>query len=193
MPHLTPLPPRHFATARGLGALLLLAASGCESSTTAKAPATQATSTSSGTGPGSAGAPASRAPAGVRLRVAHSVEHGAYLTDLSGRALYLLESHEASQAGCHDRCVGVWPPLFAGAAAPTAADSALDPRLAGTTRRRDGMLQVSYNGHPLYYYIGDGGPGQTLGHQVEDAWGEWYLVSPGGREVDHARRHQRHE
>lgn len=123
----------------------------------------------------------------VRLRVAQSAEHGAYLTDAAGRAVYLLESDERGST-CYDRCMGIWPPVFAGQALPSAADPAIAPRPIGSRRRRDGLLQVTYDGHPLYYYSGDGGPGRTLGQHVEDAWGEWYLVSPSGREVDDRRR-----
>jgi hypothetical protein len=54
--------------------------------------------------------------------------------------------------------------------------------LIGTTRRRDGSLQVTYRGRPLYYYVGDG-PGQILCQDVEEYGGHWYVVAPRGTAV----------
>ena len=120
----------------------------------------------------------------MRLGVAHSARYGAYLTDGNGRALYLLEDGN----GCDGACLGVWPPLFARNSPPTGSDPALRTSLIGTITRRDGARQVTYGGHPLYYYVGDTGPGQTLGQHVEDSWGEWYLVGPNGAEVEESGR-----
>lgn len=174
------------------GAVLIVAAIGCKGegrpqSSTNQGPGTTATSSPAAPAAAAASTPAA-APA-VRLSVARSAEHGPYLTDANGRALYLLESDGGASGGCYERCLAIWQALFAGQTTTlTAADSAVRARLIGTVRRRDGLLQVTYNGHPLYYYVADGGPGQTLGQHVEDAWGEWYLVSPAGREVASPRR-----
>lgn len=168
--------------------LLIFAAAGCKSGGAGPAPAAQAKPAVSVE---SAAVPA--AAQGVGLRVARSSRLGPYLTDLNGRALYLLESEKPSGGGCHDTCVAIWPPLFAGQAAPVAGDSAVDPRSIATITRRDGLRQVSFNGHPLYYYVGDGKPGQTLGQHVEDSWGEWYLVSPRGGHVEDRRQRPRED
>jgi predicted lipoprotein with Yx(FWY)xxD motif len=56
-------------------------------------------------------------------------------------------------------------------------------RLLGTTRRRDGKAQVTYGGHPLYYYEGDRSPGQILCQDVDEFGGTWLVVSPSGRAV----------
>lgn len=45
-------------------------------------------------------------------------------------------------------------------------------------------MQITYNGHPLYYYVRNLGPGQTTGQDVTDAWSEWYLVTPGGKPLE---------
>lgn len=135
--------------------------------------------------------PAAAVPAGVRLSIARTPEHGAYLTDAGGRSLYLLESDSKGGSGCYDSCMGVWPPLSAGQAPPAAADPAVQASMIGTTKRRDGLAQVTYNGHPLYYYVGDRGPGQTQGQHVEDSWGEWYLVSPSGGKIEDRRGRDR--
>ena len=126
------------------------------------------------------------AGAGTRVSVTRSAAHGAYLTTADGRALYLLEEDPRGTSTCYEMCAAIWPPLLAGQGPPMAADSAVRGNLLGTIERRGGGSQVSYNGQPLYLYLGDAGPGQgqTRGHHVEDSWGEWYLVSPTGQHVE---------
>lgn len=129
--------------------------------------------------------PAASATApGVRLSVARSPEHDAFLTDASGRALYMLEEDAAGASSCYEMCAAIWPPLMAGQGTPFAGDSAVRRALIGTAQRRGGGAQVTYNGQPLYYYMGDARPGETRGQHVEDSWGEWYLMSPSGRHVE---------
>jgi predicted lipoprotein with Yx(FWY)xxD motif len=55
--------------------------------------------------------------------------------------------------------------------------------LLGTTQRAGGQTQVTYNGHPLYYFVGDAQPGQTSGEQLSEFGGLWYAVSPNGMRV----------
>lgn len=126
------------------------------------------------------------AETGTRIGAATSAAYGAYLTTADGRALYLLEEDPRGVSTCYEMCTAIWPPLLAGQGPPIAADSAVRKNLLGTIARRGGGSQVSYNGQPLYLYLGDAGAGQgqTRGHHVEDSWGEWYLVSSGGREVE---------
>lgn len=134
------------------------------------------------------------AETGTRIGAATSAAYGAYLTATDGRALYLLEEDPRGASTCYEMCTAIWPPLLAGQGPPIAADSAVRKNLLGTIARRGGGSQVSYNGQPLYLYLGDAGAGQgqTRGHHVEDSWGEWSLVSPMGREVENAgSRHVR--
>ena len=135
-------------------AVLVLAAAGCDGGGSAQSPTAQAKAVLPGERPA---APAP--PGAVGLSVIRNPEHGPYLTDLNGRPLYLLESDQATSGGCHDTGVGVWPPLFAGQTAPVTGDSVVDARLVATITRRDGLRLVSFNGHPLYYNLDDGGPG----------------------------------
>ena len=106
---------------------------------------------------------------------------GPYLTDGSGRALYLIEGAPQDSATCYDACAEEWPPFLAPQGQPTAAAPPLDSTLIDTIQRRDGRTQVTYAGHALYYYHDDQGPGQTTGQDVTDQWGEWYLVRPDGQ------------
>jgi len=127
-------------------------------------------------------APAASAPT-VRVGVGRTAQYGPFLTDGNGRALYLLEEDGRGQSTCYEMCAVIWPPLLAGQSAPVSADPSVQTNLLGSIPRRGGGAQATYNGHPLYYYLGDSGPGQTRGQHVEDSWGEWYLVSPTGRHV----------
>ena len=128
--------------------------------------------------------------AGTPVSVVTSAAHGPYLTTADGRALYLLEEDPRGTSTCYEMCAAIWPPLLAGQGPPVASDSAVRGNLLGTIERRGGASQVSYNGQPLYLYLGDAGPGQgqTRGNHVEDSWGEWYLVSPTGEHVQGERR-----
>ena len=57
------------------------------------------------------------------------------------------------------------------------------PGALGTTRRRDGTRQVTYDGHPLYYYTGYRSPSQILCQNVDEFGGTWLLISPSGKPV----------
>jgi predicted lipoprotein with Yx(FWY)xxD motif len=119
----------------------------------------------------------------VRIGVARTAQLGPYLADGNGRALYLLEEDRRGQSTCYEMCAAIWPPLLGGPGRPISADPSVRSDLLGTMARQGGGSQVTYNGHPLYYYLGDARPAQTRGHHVEDSWGEWYLVSPSGEHV----------
>ncbi|HEX7026117.1 MAG TPA: hypothetical protein VF268_02675 [Gammaproteobacteria bacterium] len=123
-------------------------------------------------------------PGRVELTVEHGGEHGSYIADSGGRALYLLEGESDRRVECNAACAQVWRPYIAPQADPTAADPEVQENLISTVRRQDGSAQVTYNGHPLYYYVRDLGPGQTTGQDVTDAWGEWYLITPEGRPLE---------
>ena len=110
---------------------------------------------------------------------------GAYLTDAGGRALYALEDEDDADA-CVDACAEAWPPytrLATEDLAPTLRNVGLQPDLLGSVERPDGTSQVTYDGHPLYFYAQDRAPGETKGHDLTDEWGEWYLVQPSGELV----------
>lgn len=118
------------------------------------------------------------------ISTAHSVDYGSYLTDETGRAVYLFTKDSTDQSRCYDDCVVIWPPFLAvHGATPTAADSAVEQKLIGSTTRREGTTQVTYNGHPLYYYFRDSTIWTTRGQDITDQFGEWYLVSPRGDQV----------
>ena len=128
--------------------------------------------------------PPGTSAAAASLDVAATPEYGPHLTDATGRALYLLEADPPSESTCYDACAQVWPPVLAPERTPSPGDASVQAAMIGTLTRRDGAMQVTYNEHPLYYYSRDPAPGQITGHDHTDEWGEWYLVTPEGQELE---------
>ena len=126
----------------------------------------------------------------VSLDVRQKNDLGTFLTDASGRSLYLFEADTAVAGSrqrastCYDECAQAWPPLLV-EGEPVPANPAVRAELIGTVERRDGAKQVTYNGWPLYYFARDQNPGDTNGQDVEGFGGEWYLVTPDGNPVRH--------
>src|SRR5579863_7555052 len=115
-------------------------------------------------------------PAGTVVSSGTSSSYGAIVTDGSGRTLYLYtpdNGKPSPQCTSSGGCTATWPPLHT-SGTPQAEGGALQG-LLGT---EDG--QVTYNGHPLYDFSGDSGPGQTNG---EGMGGIWYVVSTSGNPV----------
>ena len=84
-------------------------------------------------------------------------------------------------SSCSGGCASVWPPLTVATAAQ--AGTGTSAALLGTTTNGGGQMQVTYNGHPLYYYVGDTNPGDTHGEQLDQFGGLWYVVSPSGAQI----------
>jgi predicted lipoprotein with Yx(FWY)xxD motif len=108
---------------------------------------------------------------------------GQILVDSQGRSLYLFEADTAGTSTCISAgCIAEWPPLTATATPQVGAGLAAN-RL-GTTTRADGHQQITYAGHPLYYFAGDTQPGATAGQGLNDNGGLWYLVHNDGTSVN---------
>jgi predicted lipoprotein with Yx(FWY)xxD motif len=108
---------------------------------------------------------------------------GRALVDGAGRALYLFEADQGSTSACTGPCAQVWPPLLADGPPPATAGAA-QASLVGTSMRADGSRQVTYNGHPLYYFAGDTAPGDVKGQGIHNFGGGWYVVTPAGDKID---------
>jgi predicted lipoprotein with Yx(FWY)xxD motif len=80
---------------------------------------------------------------------------------------------------CYGACSMTWFPLLT-AGRPRAAGGA-DASMLGTIRRKDGGLQVTYHGHPLYVYSGDRRPGQMNGQEAESFGSSWHAVERDGQ------------
>jgi predicted lipoprotein with Yx(FWY)xxD motif len=106
---------------------------------------------------------------------------GTILVDAQGRTLYLFEKDSGSKSTCFGACASAWPPVQV-SDKPTAGHGVQASSL-GTTARSDGQPQVTYNGHPLYRYVGDHKAGDATG-QGSDGFGAlWYALSPAGNQI----------
>lgn len=107
---------------------------------------------------------------------------GTILTDASGMTLYLFEADTGTSSTCYDACEGAWPP-YTTTATPGGNAGGLNPSMVGTTTRTDHTIQVTYNGHPLYYFAEDTKAGQTNGQGVDAFGAKWFVVSPSGKAI----------
>lgn len=106
---------------------------------------------------------------------------GLVLVDRRGRTLYLFEKDRGGHSSCFGACASVWPPLTT-SGRPRASHGVLQAKLR-TTSRSARVLQVTYNGHPLYYYAGDSRVGQTNGEGLDQFGARWWTLSAAGRRV----------
>lgn len=109
---------------------------------------------------------------------------GTFIAGRNGITLYLFEKdkdHHASKSRCYGECATAWPPLLTNGA-PIAVGKARRT-LLGTTKRKNGDVQVTYNGHPMYYFAGDSKAGQTRGEGSKEFGAEWDVVNPKGKEI----------
>ena len=111
----------------------------------------------------------------------HNGPLGQYLTDGSGRALYLFASDTGATSSCSGACASAWPPLTANGSVSATGDAASVD--VATITRSDGSKQVAYAGHPLYYFAGDSRAGQTNGQGVDGFGARWWLVAPSGQKI----------
>jgi predicted lipoprotein with Yx(FWY)xxD motif len=106
---------------------------------------------------------------------------GMILVDSQGRTLYLFQKDSGTTSACTGACASAWPPLRV-SGQPTVGTGA-NASLVGTTTRSDGNTQVTYNGHPLYLYVGDKNPGDTNGQGLTAFGGGWFALSTTGNQV----------
>ena len=116
---------------------------------------------------------------GATVKVVSS-QFGRVIADRRGEAFYLFDKEKGKRSRCYGECAVAWPPVLT-KGKPRAGKGA-DADLLGTTKRRNGKLQVTYNGHPLYYYKDDD-PGRILCHNVDEFGGLWLVVNPRGDAV----------
>jgi predicted lipoprotein with Yx(FWY)xxD motif len=158
-----------------VGVALFAAGCGSSSSTsTSNTPAAAAStaSSSASASPSSGG--------GVKISTAKGTD-GTYLTGASGRALYLWVADTNGKSVCSGACAQAWPPLLT-KATPTVSGG-VNATDVGTVKRSNGSEQVTYKGHPLYYFIGDTGAGKTTGQGNNGFGAKWWLVAPSGTAI----------
>ena len=156
-----------------LVALTVAACGGGGSAATAAAPPAKSTTTATTT--------TTTTPAkAVTVRVAKS-SLGSILVDSTARTLYLFKADVGSKSACAGACATAWPPLLA-TGKPTAGKGLTASKL-GTTTRSGGTRQVTYDGHPLYLYVGDTKPGDVTGQGLTAFGAAWFAVSPAGNQI----------
>ena len=151
-----------------------------QSTATTASTAASTTTAASGAAAGTSGA----GTAGVAtISVAHSGELGSILVaGPQPRTVDLFAADKGPMSTCSSACAEVWPPVTS-TGDPKAAAGANAADL-GTITRSDGTKQVTYKGHPLYYYAGDGtNGGETSGQGISSFGAPWYVLSPSGSEV----------
>jgi predicted lipoprotein with Yx(FWY)xxD motif len=116
---------------------------------------------------------------GITVKVVNS-QYGPVLADGRGQAFYLFASEKTRRSRCYGACEQRWPPVLARGTPRAGAGG--KSRLLGTTRRTDGHVQLTYAGHPMYYYDGDA-PGRILCQGVNEFGGLWLVVRSSGKPV----------
>jgi predicted lipoprotein with Yx(FWY)xxD motif len=107
---------------------------------------------------------------------------GQLIVDGSGRVLYLFEGDTTNVSTCYDACAQAWPPLLTVGLPDAGPDvSRLD---LATSTRRDGAIQVTYHGHPLYSFVGDKQAGETTGQGLTAFGARWYVLAADGTKID---------
>jgi predicted lipoprotein with Yx(FWY)xxD motif len=109
---------------------------------------------------------------------------GKTLVDANGRTLYLFEGDKRNLSTLSAAGQAVWPP-FTASTKPRALSGALAGNI-GTIKGTNGRLQITYAGHPLYYYVADHNPGQTVGQGLNQFGALWYVLAGNGSAITSA-------
>jgi predicted lipoprotein with Yx(FWY)xxD motif len=121
----------------------------------------------------------------------HKTSQGKILANSKGFSLYNFPKDtqggkgKAPKITCYGKCATAWPPVLVkkGAKVVAGSHSGVNSKMLGTTKRRDGSLQVTYNGWPIYSYGGDSNAGDSTGEGVQQFGAAWYLLKTNGQQV----------
>jgi predicted lipoprotein with Yx(FWY)xxD motif len=133
-------------------------------------------------GGGNAKATQSQAAGGSAISI-RSTALGKTLVDANGRTLYLFEGDRTGVSTLSAAGAAVWPRFVS--AGPVKAGNGVQAALIGTTTSPTGVKQVTYQGHPLYYFVGDTSPGSVRGQGLNEFGALWYVLGPGGNAITH--------
>jgi len=154
------------------GGAALLAACGSSGSPSASSSHTNAAPPSVSTTP--------QSNASSATIMTHSTSKGTVLTNAQGRTLYWFAIDTPTKSNCNGSCASFWPPVKG----PVVAGSGVTLMHGfGTITRSDGSVQATYEGHPLYTYIGDSAPGQINGNGKNLSGGLWWAMTPSGAKL----------
>jgi predicted lipoprotein with Yx(FWY)xxD motif len=138
--------------------------------------------------------PASSAPAsgsgatstatGTAVGIVHTSLGTVLVAGPKHMTVYLFEADKGTTSNCSGACAQAWPPVTT-SGEPKAEGGAHSSDL-GTTTRSDGTKQLTYKGHPLYYYVSDQSSGETTGQGVKSFGAAWYVLNPSGKKIDNS-------
>jgi predicted lipoprotein with Yx(FWY)xxD motif len=127
------------------------------------------------------GAGKSSSPSGTTVSSTSNSKLGEIIVNSSGATLYDFHKDKGTKSSCYGSCAKIWPPLTT-VGTPVAA-AGVEAALLGSSQRSDGSTQVTYDGHPLYTYVGDSKPGETNGNGLSEFGGSWHALRPSGKEA----------
>lgn len=164
-------------------ALLAVVIAGCGSSSTSTSESGAKESASSESSAGSenksAGSESSGGSAAV-ISLGHT-KVGMVLVDSNGMTVYDFHKDKGTTSSCYGPCEQAWPPVTT-EGEPTVGNGASASKL-GTTKRKDGTMQVTYDGHPLYTYVDDEKPGEANGNDSKAFGASWYALKGNGEDA----------
>jgi predicted lipoprotein with Yx(FWY)xxD motif len=134
-----------------------------------------------GGGKAQAGHPHAAGGSAIAIR---STSLGKTLVDANGRTLYLFKGDRPGVSTLSSAGTAVWPRFVS--AGHVKAEGGARAALIGTTTSPSGVRQVTYAGHPLYYYVGDSSPGSTRGQGLNQFGALWYVLGSSGNAITHA-------
>jgi predicted lipoprotein with Yx(FWY)xxD motif len=175
---------RTFPAFAALALVAALAIAGCGSSSNNDGSSTSASSGGAyGSGEESTTKPAAAKSEGAPITVGTAKGVGKVLVDSNGLTLYYFQKDQNGESACYGPCEQGWPPLTT-EGAPQAGEGAMASKL-GTTERKDGTMQVTYAGWPLYTFVEDKKPGEDNGTDSKAFGASWYPLHPNGEKAGH--------
>jgi predicted lipoprotein with Yx(FWY)xxD motif len=171
------------AAAAGIGLLAAACSSGSSTSTPGTATSSPASSSPAAAAPSSSPAATGQASGAATVSLAAiSGIPGKALAGSNGRTLYLFQADKNGTSACSGACAAAWPPDTV--TGTPQAGSGVSQALLGTLTRADGTMQLTYDGHPLYYFTADTAAGTAHGQAVTAFGAEWYVIGASGGKID---------
>lgn len=176
-----------------LAAVLAIAGCGSSSSSSTSGGVTGGGSTGAGESSNSSGGAYGESSAGnsetaavgggevANVSLAKVGDLGVVLVESKGFTLYDFHKDKGGKSACSGACAEAWPPLTT--TGPPTPGNGANGSMLGTIERTDGTMQVTYNGHPLYTFVGDKKPGEGNGNDSKAFGGQWYALMGNGEEV----------
>jgi predicted lipoprotein with Yx(FWY)xxD motif len=119
-------------------------------------------------------------PTGIKIKTGET-SYGRILQDGRGHSIYLFTKEHSKKSRCFGACAKAWPPVYT-KGTPNASGGGVKQSRLGTTKHGK-RTQATYNGHPLYYYVGEDEPDEVLCQAVYEFGGYWYVINKAGRAI----------